>query len=58
MINKANTIKLSAPDAKVRFVLIAKDESEQRFGEKVEASACDRVRSAINSWYYGLDGAL
>lgn len=57
MINKADTIKLDAPDAKVRFVVVAKDESELRFGEKVEGIVCQNVRSAINAWYYEQGGA-
>ncbi len=57
MINKANTIKLDAPDAKVRFIVVAPNESEHRFGEKVEGIVCQRVRSAINAWYYEQGGA-
>jgi len=52
MINKANTIKLDAPDAKVRFVVVAPNESERRFGDKVEGIVCQNVRSALNTWYY------
>lgn len=52
MINKADSIKLSLP---VRFVVVAKDESEKRFGEKVEAIVAQNVRSGINAWLYAQD---
>jgi hypothetical protein len=57
MINKADTIKLSAPDAKVRFVVVAPNESERRFGERVEGIVCQNVRMALNAWYYEQGGA-
>ena len=51
MINKADSIKLSLLDLPVRFVVVAKDESEKRWAPRFEEIVAQRVRSGLNAWY-------
>ena len=55
MINKANSIKLSVADIKVRFVVCAPNESELTVKGHAVQVACQTVRQGLNEWMYAQD---
>jgi hypothetical protein len=60
MINKADTIKLSAPAAKVRVGFVPEpidDVVPSPLDILRQRQACSEVRRGLNVWYYEQGGA-